>query len=1094
MIRALPGIVVAWAVSAAAGPAAADLPAPRTAETFVGDGRGAAPQSVLLAHRFVLEGSERVLRGEERLAPEVGYRLDPDAGILLLARPLAEGERLTVEYSWVPVDLPREFVGIGRGEPTPAESTRIARPAELPPADRFERAVESELTIDGAKTVALETGTNRDAAVEQSLRVRVGGRLGSDVTVTALLSDQNIPLQPEGNTQRLQELDEVLVRIESARAAATLGDFLAERRGTAFGDFDRRLSGAQARVSAGGAEVRGAGASTRGTFRSAEFRGVEGKQGPYVLAGSGEVATGVIVGGSERVWLDGRELSRGETGDYVMDYSRGELEFTNRVLITEDSRIAVDFEVAEQPYKRSFWLGDVAAGRTGERFVLRGGVVAETDDHEPNDIVLTAERRAALEAAGDGSVLVPGAVCGLPDGDYDQEGDVFVYAGVDSGTCDVSFTLVGAGAGDYVRDRDVETGFVFFRFVGAGAGDYTPGLSLAPPRSAALFDAGVAVRDVAGFSLAADAALSDEDRNTFSEGDDGDNRGVASRAELAWESPELARWGDPVTLRATGTYRGQSAEFAPIGRTRDAYLGEVWNFADTTAADESVGETQAVLRAGDRWSLGGGLGVLDRAGRFRSERRQGSATWSGARVPGARFSLESVRRTDDADTAGTVEGELRRERADVTTVATGWLRPGLTWWREDRSDERAGALLAGSDDAEIGGNVAIGSGAGPRGELRVARRTTDVVDTGRWVRESVGRTIEARAELPGRSTRLRGSWIRRVLDFADGRPSPDRTTNLTRADLTHESFGGVLSGEWVYETTSRSVTDLLDAESPERPTLAIEASGRVTLGGRRAGRAASGAPAFLRWFRVESLARVEEETDTTDRGPVYLLDFSRFQDEAHTVFGQYVLREELTLLPESAALSVTARWERTDTMDNRAASSRLDLVAERTVVRARTRLDPAWTLSSQVTWQKDAREDSRGASSDFDVRLREIREELAWQASPTARVTGTAAAVRERNERSNATVSAWLTAVAAQTAVRRSGRASAEVTWTHPTDREGIDPLNRFRTEEEDEVEWRGSLELKASESINLSLSYTGQALSGKPTLHFARAEARALF
>ncbi len=1093
MIRARPAIL-AWAVVVAAGTAAAEVPAPRAVETFEGRDAAATPQSILLARRFVLEGSERVLRGGQALAPEVDYRLDPDAGILLLARPLAPGERLTVEYSWVPVAVPREFVGIERGEPTPAESTRIARPAELPPADRFERAVESELTIDGAKTVALETGTNRDAAVEQSLRVRVGGRLGNDVAVTALLSDQNIPLQPEGNTQRLQELDEVLVKVESSRAAATLGDFLAEREGTAFGDFDRRLSGAQARVTAGGAQVRGAGASTRGSFRTAEFRGVEGKQGPYVLAGTGEVITGVIVGGSERVWLDGRELSRGETGDYVMDYSRGELEFTNRVLITEDSRIAVDFEVAEQPYKRSFWLGDVAAGRPGDRLLVRGGVVAETDDHEPNDIVLTAERRAALEAAGDAPVLVPGAVCGLPDGDYVQEGDVFVYAGADSGTCDVSFTFVGPGAGDYARDRDVETGFVFFRFTGAGAGDYTPGLSLAPPRSAALFDAGVALRDVAGFSLVADAALSEEDRNTFSEVDDGNNRGLASRAELAWESPEVARWGDPVTLRASGTYRGQAAEFAPIGRTRDAYLGEVWNFADTTAADESVVETRAALRAGDRWSLGGEFGVMDRTGRFRSERRQGSAAWSSARVPVARLSLESVRRTDDADSAGSVEGELRRERADVTTVAAGWLRPGLTWWREDRSDGRGGALLAGSDDAEVGGNLAIGTGAGLHGELRLARRTTDVVDAGRWVRESVGRTIEARAELPGRSVRLRGSWIRRVLDFAEGRPSADRVTNLTRADLSHESFGGVLSGEWVYETTSRSVADLLDADTPERPTLAIEASGRVTLGGRRAGRGASGTPALLRWFRLESLARVEEETAATDRGAVYRLDFSRFQDEANTVFGQYLLREELTLLPESAALSVTARWERTDTMDNRAASSRLDIVAERTVVRARTRLDPEWTLSSQVTWQKDAREDSRGTSSDFDVRLREIREELAWQPGPAARVTATAAAVRERNERSNASVAGWLTGLAVQGSVRRSGRANAEVTWTHPTDREGIDPLNRFRTEEEDEIEWRGSLDLKASDSINLSLSYTGQALAGRPTLHFARAEARALF
>lgn len=1095
MIRVvLLGVVAGLALSS---PASAEIAAPETTEVFVGTGAGVVPEIHALAHRFLLDGSAVVRRADRALSPEVDYRLDPDAGVLQLAPPLESGETLTIHYAWMPVALPREIVGLTREEPTPEDSTRIAPSAELlPGADRLARAVDNDLSIDGAKTVAIEAGTSRDATVEQSLRVSVTGRIGADARLTALLSDQNIPLQPEGNTQRLEELDEVLVKLEAKRGAATLGDFVAQRQGSAFGDFDRRLSGAEAWATFGPSRVRGIGASTRGTFRSVEFRGVDGKQGPYVLAGAGPDPTGLIVAGSEHVWLDGRSLTRGEAHDYVIDYSRGELEFTNRRVVTAQSEIAVDFEVAEQPYKRGFWLGETSFQTAGGKVAWRAAMTAERDGDDPRDVTLNDERRAALEAAGDAPVLVPGAVCGIEDGDYVQEADHFVWAGADSGTCDVSFTFVGAGLGDYVRDRDVDAGLVFFRFVGAALGDHAPGLSLAPPRSLSVADFSLALGAAKGLFLHADGALSKDDRNTFSSNDDGDNAGSAGRAELGWESGELAQWGGPVKLHTAGMFRGQAAEFVAPGRTRAAYLGEVWNFADTTRADETVSEVTTTLLGGDRWSTGGSFGILDRTGRFRSTRRDVSASWAGRRVPTARVRVESVHREDDADSLGTVIGDLLRQRADVVT-AVGFFRPGVSWWREDREDERAALRLSGQDDAEIAGTLAVETGSLLRGDLRVARRTTDVVDGGQWVRDSVGRTIEVRTEAPGRRARARVSWIRRDVDFEAGRPSPDVTTDLTRADFAHESLGGIVSGEYVYQTTSRSFTDLLAGPgTAEEPTLALEASARIVLAGTPARSAASGSPASgrLSWFRAETYGRVEEQSSTPDRGPIYRLDFSRYQDDVFTVFGQQLVREEITILPGAGAVSLTGRWERSRSKDLRAAASPLDLDTERRVLRVRNRLGARWNLESQGTWQEDARANPRSGTTDFDVRLLELREELVWQPRPAARLSGNAAVVSERDEFRGASIRGLLAGLAAQTGVRGTGRLQGDVTWTHPTDREGVDVGRRFRTREDDQLEWRGSLEVKASDSIHMSLSYSGRAVEGTPTLHLARAEARALF
>jgi hypothetical protein len=249
----------------------------------------------------------------------------------------------------------------------------------------------------------------------------------------------------------------------------------------------------------------------------------------------------------------------------------------------------------------------------------------------------------------------------------------------------------------------------------------------------------------------------------------------------------------------------------------------------------------------------------------------------------------------------------------------------------------------------------------------------------------------------------------------------------------------------------------------------------------------------LAWIRAETFGRVEEETARPDRGPIYRLDFSRFRDDEHTVFGQLLLREEITLFPSASQFTLTGRWERTDTADNRVASAPLDLRTERTVARARNTLTPRWTLESQGTFQSDRRSVSN-RTPDFDIRLREVREELLWQPNPAARLSGATAFVFERDDVTGASIAGVVLGLTAQSAVLASGRVRSEVTWTHPRDLEGVDRSARFRTEDTNEVEWRGSFDLKASDAINVSVSYSGRALEDAPTTHLARAEARALF
>ena len=113
----------------------------------------------------------------------------------------------------------------------------------------------------------------------------------------------------------------------------------------------------------------------------------------------------------------------------------------------------------------------------------------------------------------------------------------------------------------------------------------------------------------------------------------------------------------------------------------------------------TTGEFETRFGAGDRWNVTGGAGFLDRSGRFRSNRQVASASWASRLLPTARVRVENVRRENEADSSGTVVGDLLRERVELGG-ALGFVRPGFTFWKEDREETRGADRLTGEDDQE----------------------------------------------------------------------------------------------------------------------------------------------------------------------------------------------------------------------------------------------------------------------------------------------------------------------------------------------------------------------------------------------------------
>ncbi|MEZ4688807.1 MAG: hypothetical protein R3A12_00950 [Ignavibacteria bacterium] len=67
--------------------------------------------------------------------------------------------------------------------------------------------------------------------------------------------------------------------------------------------------------------------------------------GPYYLVGGNNELNILVLSGTEKVYLDGNLMIRGEQADYVIDYGIGTITFNNNRLITSDSRIIGRFGI-----------------------------------------------------------------------------------------------------------------------------------------------------------------------------------------------------------------------------------------------------------------------------------------------------------------------------------------------------------------------------------------------------------------------------------------------------------------------------------------------------------------------------------------------------------------------------------------------------------------------------------------------------------------------------------------------------------------------------------------------------------------------------
>ncbi len=557
--------------------------------------------------------------------PDSLWRLDAVDAMLYWLKP-ASIDSVTVMYRVFPYRLnaPRQQMGfdsvMGKFVIAPLRMPARRMPDEWTDGGR--------MNYNGSLGRGIAFGNRQDPVLNSTLNLQLNGYLGDSIRVAAAITDNNIPIQPDGNTQNLNEFDQVQLRFSKDGRSLTLGDFDMRRDRSPYLHFYKRLQGAvfESETRHGKASVNSLVASAavaRGKFTRNIFQGIEGNQGPYRLTGANGELFFIVLAGTERVFIDGVQLQRGQDQDYVINYNTAEVTFTPRQMITRDKRIQIEFEYADRNYLNAqFYLSDEL--RLKDRTTIRVGAYLNQDaKNAPVNMTLDAPRRQFLANIGDslGKAFFPSAVVDsfaagkilyarrdtiLPGGRRDS---FYVFSQDRSRTLySLSFMDVGAGRGNYLPDPVSAANGKVYRWsppdpaTGRPTGQFEPAILLVAPRSQQVFTAGIDQQIGRHGKFTGDIALSVLDINRLSARDKADDPGLAVRAGYRQEAPLRGRSGRSMGFEANLEH--VDASFRPVERLRDVEFNRDWGLPlQPVTAGEDLYRFAASIREGDKHSI-----------------------------------------------------------------------------------------------------------------------------------------------------------------------------------------------------------------------------------------------------------------------------------------------------------------------------------------------------------------------------------------------------------------------------------------------------------------------------------------------------------
>ncbi len=459
-------------------------------------------------------------------------------------------------------------------------------------------------------------GNNQGMSMNSNLNLQFSGYVTDSIKVTAAITDNSIPFQPEGNTQRLQEFDQVFMKFEKNKQMVMLGDHEIFRPEGYFLNFYKRAQGiyhkgtwidnekVQLKTTEGISVA-------KGKFNRNTISPKDGNQGPYRLSTQEANLFFVVIANSERIYIDGELLRRGENMDYVIDYNTAEITFMPKRPINKDLRIIAEFESLDRNYVNPLIVQSTEI-TLKKKFKSYFNFYQNQDvGNQPINVDLTDADKAYLASIGDSIqyAYIPNESAVAFDRerilyrkiDTIVNGQLFtdIYIRNTDPTVtsyQVGFSYTGPFTGDYTLGGDQTNGKVYVWVApvdGQSQGEYSAVQRLVTPKKQQMMNLGAAYDISEEQQLAAEVSLTNNDPNRFSDIGDDDHQGlgwaVDYNAHFKLHKTDSIKSKKKRGILIKAHVENLDDKFQPVVRYRNPEFERDWggtNQADYSSAKE----------------------------------------------------------------------------------------------------------------------------------------------------------------------------------------------------------------------------------------------------------------------------------------------------------------------------------------------------------------------------------------------------------------------------------------------------------------------------------------------------------------------------
>lgn len=1005
----------------------------------------------------------------------------------------------------------------------------------------------------GAIIRGFTIGTNRDFTLNSGLKLQLSGKLSNNIDIVAALSDENTPIQPEGNTETLQELDKVFIEIRHKNAIGTFGDFDLVERESEFSQLTKKLQGLKGEFNYENTQGTFVIASSRGKFNTLRFYGQDGNQGPYRLYGINNEKAIIIIAGSERVYLDGELLKRGENNDYVIDYSNSEVTFTPKRLITSASRISIDFEYTDQNYRRNFFGTSLSTKILGDKLKFGVSYYREGDDEKsPIDLNLSDSDTELLRNAGDNrnAAVRSGVTIALPDsigkvlGAYtkidttvnSQPYSYYLYSpGSAKAIYNVSFTFVGEGKGDYIKES-----LGNYKFVGIGQGSYLPIIFLPLPELKQIGNISIQTSPWKGVNFNFELSGSSWDKNRFSNINDDNNFGYARKILFDIEPQKINIGKNSLgKIGISLKERFIQSRYTTLDRINAVEFNRYYNLPDAQLGDQILREIGATFLPINQLSINTLYGFLKQGDDFNSNRLFSEIKLNEPQHYDFYYKLDFVKSKNELITTNW-------NRQNISgSYSFGLVRPGINFLYENKEEKIADSLLTSSlRYSEASPFIELSS---PSFDIRLsyAMREESFPINNQLQKQSLAKTKQLQIGFKGlKEFTSTLNFTMREKNYTEHFKKLGFSDNETILLLSQSRFNlwqNFILGDFYYQAATEQTARL------EKVFLKVsQGSGNyIYLGDLNSNGIADenefqitsydgdyilitipteklfpviDLKSYLRWsfdfekiingkdlfslalkaLSTETFWRIEENSKDKNTRDIYLLRFSKFLNDSTTLKGSQLFQQDFNLFKNSSDFSIRFRYLQRKSLNQYSFGTEKGYFKERSI-RIRFRLvkeisnqtdfvNQVDNLISQTTSNRTRKVDRNDLSTDFSYRpLREIEvgfKILVGSSKDSYPLVPTIVDINSFMFRINYSITNFgrLRLEAERTELLTNSKTSNipfEIT------RGNVVGKNYF---------WRVYFDYKIGSNIQTTLNYDARLLGNSRVIHTMRAEARAFF